>query len=1567
MPADTEPFDKADQKNLNEYSTKDTKPKEEPKKAEAEQPEEASSSGGSPKKEQKPQDVIEPQQESSGAGPGQQAEEAQAQAQAQAQEKQVNEAQKTAEAVVPDHPSGPQTEAQQNASVAAYQGSVAGNKGNIQSDLEGGLKDMGQAQDYVAPKKDQKNPTGAPRPVGEENGVQTFDRYRPSDVERRKGHTPLENFDMDQVTPAEAAKLRQHDIDVRNAKRQQPQPAAEQPQQTKTNIDELNEEMEAQKAERQKQKMIDWQNNARQVQDERLTEEKNEAPGAEAQTQPETDQAPTGPGSQGAGGGQAPQTYEQYRDENKKSNLSYWMGTFGDVTAATANAAGRAAQAFGTGYKSLAELAGKALDGQFLSLASDGVASLADNLTAVHDGILGEKTMIQNPDGTYREGTELEADLRNIHSPEYYHQRDKALMAEKYINSTFSRAVEDVAAGKDISQLTDDDIRRIYFTLDDYLRPELNRIKQKTANGLELDMSDKAYLNAYQGMVDAWNGYSNGIYRYRQERTKDLQATKQGLINGMEAEGEEGEGDGIGGAAGATPKGRGGGAGSVNNINVNTGGNKQQVKQDNNQQVNVIFNINGQNIPRPAFRQEDGSVVVDFDGEPETVIDANGNPTMPEVVDVEEPVQTDDEASLDEEFDEEFDETFGTDEEIQPQAQQDEKWKKQRDFVTAWNEGLKRVPEGIDNPIDVISWMEKWLKANHPEISDEEKKEYFRTLTLSFAPNRDKKQKTPQEVLSEEDIKETPAQPIDPNYRRVVSTSKDGDGEIIARTDGKGYQFMDRRGNIIPIPAGADVEPPEGFKGKNFVYGLNGKLFGEIRHTMNTNNGMSEVVEIDNNGLISDEEYIKKNLEWAEAHPDYFAPGVLKKYTGGPQTEPDISRFLHNDQYPEGAVFDVPGGWKNNWNRTNQFSHTVPNAENPDASEHYGTVNIGGKQYRMRMNLRGLINDPDFLRAMGPEWAYLNRAKAVPNGRKTKDGRSGWNQTGMVDIFAAQNVFPELGSKWTEALQKYQEVTGRPMYDVNGKVPFPKGQRATGAAPAKPKPQPAVQPAAQSLAGAPKGTKDAWGKDISGQEGFVQGKDGKWYPNVGGFALGYIGTGGTSGKYQYYPQQTFNKAYELMKANPKDKVAQDNAYKALITLCLAASLEHSSGYSQEFKDLASKMYKDVFESGAEVDPRVKGWINAGAGSSKTPYKVINPALGAKKEPAAAENGVKIPPKVENPQKIDQNAPETAKVPSNKAEIHDYTPEELKKLAEESGTFEEYLGKLGLSSDTNKIYENLYNKYHVNSAESPENASKWTVKGYETPSEKDLKDALRELSKDKRVKANGAITVKDVIEYLGLPQLKRNSPEWVDLIGAIGGAKRAMNKVEGEKVGERAQEIDEKASASSSTEAWEKNLRGLGKGLQKEYSANGILDPNMTKEEFVSKFKMPIDIDLASKNWDKVRGAGPAPAPAPAPSPEQEELPATSEREENSPEDAVADALQGAYDKMRNNLKEAYESLADPRYDRILKETRVDGINSLYDALIDPETNERAIINYASSLRKRGLEKYVKDLYKKLRK
>lgn len=1067
---------------------------------------------------------------------------------------------------------------------------------------------------------------------GEKSGAEGIQRPRAYDVNRREGQTKLGDFTIQGKDARKDAELRQHDIDVRNSQRNRPAAPSKEQQglREEDNITGLNREAAEREKERTKQRTVEWQEQARQraaQQDTGETPPSGSTSVEGAMPDSEDKEAPKGSDKHEAG---QSETYDDYKLRNQKSRLGYWMGTFGDVGVSTAGAAGRAAEGFGRGYKAMSELAGNAIanlgdGGTPMTLASDGVAALGEGIASVYDGIVGKKKMIQNPDGTYREGTELESDIRSLHTPEYYRERDNAMMAERYINGRFNKIVEEVSRGKDVTQLSDDDIRRVYFDIEDYLKPELDRIDQKEKNGMELTMADQAYRDAYKGIAEAWSDYSKGIRRYRAERRGDLDASKklaeeqkagyEAQLAALQSDADSGEGAGAAGGAETARRGTGGAAGANvnnnnNNINVNTGGNKQQVKQENNQnqQVNIFFNWSGGGpddpdrspIPVRGFKGDDGSIYVDMGHGRGTkkVIDEDGRPTVPDIVDVK---------SIDEEFAEEFEDEdedeapaqevseegakdqdndvlpddMSEQEEVAPgdedkvgeeQANDEFEQLTQVDFKSP-PEGFKRTKTGKLYGVDLGNGMKgfvsvpemvngyaeynvydqngKFLGTHHmPATSmttpdrfwqgvmkdvekenaihnmleedqngmsvvkaptlpgfedggvtggkypqqlykytgsdgravyitrpmaitgqgrlvanylDEDKniiggwsapmdrvlldpsdpKSVYNSL-IRHIPSADAEKPSDsapaeqpdvtQDVFGEKDLDKGQSE-IDPDYRRVVSTSKDGDGEIIARTDGKGYQFMDRRGNIIPIPAGADVEPPEGFKGKNFVYSLNGDLFGEVRHTMNTKNGASELVKINNNGLVADEDYIWNNREWAKTHPDYFDPELLAKLalTPEPPSVPPVG-------VPEGATVNRPDSWKHGVGNPyfkelkNKYSHTV--VDENGRVMHYAVMPDGDFA---AANPQGFIIDADYLDKMGEDWAWENRARATPvNGR----GKQKYILSGAVDLMAAQNHFranPKYD--WTQALNEYEKVSGRPF---KGVAPYRKGTRGQG-------------------------------------------------------------------------------------------------------------------------------------------------------------------------------------------------------------------------------------------------------------------------------------------------------------------------------------------------------------------------------------------------------------------------------------------------------------------------------------------------------------------------------------------
>lgn len=223
-------------------------------------------------------------------------------------------------------------------------------------------------------------------------------------------------------------------------------------------------------------------------------------------------------------------SYKQFMDENMKSNLQYWLRTMGDVGVASAGGLAGGAKAFDTGYGAVMELARAGLSGNPMSVGSQSLASMASGLAG----------MSQTVDGLNG--------FQGVKGPEYYKDRDRAVLAEKYINGTFNNALREAAGDKPLSELGDEELYYVHRKMNRLLKPEWDRIR--TIPEEQWTQEDKAFATAYQavngGVKERAGQISNDMKDYRNALQGEARKL-EGQIRAQEAAEE-----GLGGPQGGT-------------------------------------------------------------------------------------------------------------------------------------------------------------------------------------------------------------------------------------------------------------------------------------------------------------------------------------------------------------------------------------------------------------------------------------------------------------------------------------------------------------------------------------------------------------------------------------------------------------------------------------------------------------------------------------------------------------------------------------------------------------------------------------------------------------------------------------------------------------------------------------------------------------------------------------------------------------------------------------------------------------------------------------------------------
>lgn len=210
----------------------------------------------------------------------------------------------------------------------------------------------------------------------------------------------------------------------------------------------------------------------------------------EPQEQPQEDAQPT-PGSDFKG-----QTYSEYMDENTKSNLSYMSHTLADIGIATLDAASHALEAQEKQYGALVDLATAGLTGKPMTIASQALTSTVSGLGAAKKAMddIGVQSLGLKP------GMDPEKmrDKLAIKGAAYYRDRDRANMAQKFIAKTYADAINQYAQGKNVTELSDEDIANIEGAIDKVMGKDWGRVQTKDKS--EWTLEDRAFNAAYESM-----------------------------------------------------------------------------------------------------------------------------------------------------------------------------------------------------------------------------------------------------------------------------------------------------------------------------------------------------------------------------------------------------------------------------------------------------------------------------------------------------------------------------------------------------------------------------------------------------------------------------------------------------------------------------------------------------------------------------------------------------------------------------------------------------------------------------------------------------------------------------------------------------------------------------------------------------------------------------------------------------------------------------------------------------------------------------------------------------------
>jgi len=212
--------------------------------------------------------------------------------------------------------------------------------------------------------------------------------------------------------------------------------------------------------------------------------------------QPQEEQQPSEEG--GLKPESAEEGYENYLNDITDEEWDYTKKMLGDIGVAGMDALANAGEMLNKQYGALTALAGTALSGKPMSIASQAVTSTMTGLAAMNSFV--DKTAQRSLGVKPGVSPEKLKDQLTVKGAGWYRDRDRAAAAEKYLTTRFDQAIKDaVGPDGDVSNIDDGQLEMISKRMREDMDPIMTRILAKPKE--KRSMEDQAFMNAYQAMT----------------------------------------------------------------------------------------------------------------------------------------------------------------------------------------------------------------------------------------------------------------------------------------------------------------------------------------------------------------------------------------------------------------------------------------------------------------------------------------------------------------------------------------------------------------------------------------------------------------------------------------------------------------------------------------------------------------------------------------------------------------------------------------------------------------------------------------------------------------------------------------------------------------------------------------------------------------------------------------------------------------------------------------------------------------------------------------------------------
>lgn len=210
-----------------------------------------------------------------------------------------------------------------------------------------------------------------------------------------------------------------------------------------------------------------------------------------------------------------PEEAEEFKvDDGRKAA---WGRTLRDIGVAGLDVGSSLLQAAEKQYGAVVKLTQQMIQGKPMSLPSQALTATMTGLGTVNEVAEDAAQKLGVKPGV---DPEKLRDQLAIKGPEYYRQKDLAQRATQYVTKEFNDAVEEAAAGKDLTQLTDTELEQVYNRMERTFRPEYDRIVSTPQD--QWTQSDRVFYNSYVAMNNGIGRRAKAIGREQRAQMRDL-------------------------------------------------------------------------------------------------------------------------------------------------------------------------------------------------------------------------------------------------------------------------------------------------------------------------------------------------------------------------------------------------------------------------------------------------------------------------------------------------------------------------------------------------------------------------------------------------------------------------------------------------------------------------------------------------------------------------------------------------------------------------------------------------------------------------------------------------------------------------------------------------------------------------------------------------------------------------------------------------------------------------------------------------------------------------------------